>query len=65
MLDFYTETGINKPTVTVLERDGDHTILITLQDKPWQLMQALEVFQVSIIVSHVVCIVKLKSNIND
>ena len=30
----------------LLERDGD-TIFINLQDKPWQLMQALEAFQVS------------------
>ena len=34
----------------LLERDGD-TIFINLQDKPWQLMQALEAFHVSLLMT--------------
>ena len=56
MLNFYTETD-TKPTALVERRgvSGDH-IVIRLQNKPWQLMHALEAFQVCYSVSDINCV---------
>ena len=54
MLNFYTETD-TKDTALV-ERHGDSGIIIILQNKPWQLMHALEAFQVWYSVCDINCV---------
>ena len=52
--NFYTEID-TKPTALV-ERHGDSGIVIILQNKPWQLMHALEAFQVCYSVYDINCV---------